>query len=221
MKTVSSPFELIKKSVNIFSKKENFVFLVKIYLPVVFFSLLSAAQSFLPASIKNSTSIWLVLGVGTTQILYFLTSTLVTVSAIIALGRVIGGGELSFKKTYKSAWENYWLFLLLSAVLTLIYVFGFLLLIVPGLIFVVWFAFSRFLVIERGLKIKQALLKSKEMVKGIYWKILGRLIIFSVFTVLIQMVLSIIPYNFGTVVSSLFGGLYMLPLYLLYKELNA
>lgn len=220
MKTISSPFELIKKAVNIFSKKENLVFLVKIYIPVAFFSLLSAGQSFLPASIKNSTSIWLVLGVGVVQILYFLTSALVTISAVVALGKIVNGGELSFKKTYKSAWKNYWMLLLLSVVLTLIYVFGFLLLIIPGMIFIVWFAFSRFMAIEKGLGIKQSLLKSKELVKGIYWKVLGRLIVFGAFTVLVQMVLSVIPYGLGLTVSSLCGGLYMLPLYLLYKEIS-
>lgn len=221
MKTISSPFELIKKAVNIFSKKENIIFLVKIYIPVAFFSLLSAAQSFLPASIKNSTSIWLVLGVGVVQILYFLTSALVTISAVVALGKIVNGGELSFKKTYKSARKNYWMLLLLSVVLTLIYVFGFLLLIIPGMIFIVWFAFSRFMAIEKGLGIKQSLLKSKELVKGIYWKVLGRLIVFGAFTVLVQMVLSVIPYGLGLTVSSLCGGLYMLPLYLLYKEISA
>lgn len=221
MKTISSPFDLIKKAVNIFSKKENLVFLIQIYLPMAFFSLLSVAQSFLPASIKNQASAWLVLGVGLMQILYFLTSVLVTISGVIALGKIVNGKEeLSIRKTYKSAWKNYPQLVYLMLILAVIYILGFALLIIPGILFVVWFAFSRFIAIEKGVKVKGALLKSKAMVKGIYWKVLGRLIVFCAFTVLVQMVFSVIPYGLGLTVSSLCGGLYMLPLYLLYKELD-
>jgi len=221
MQKLTSPFDLIKKAVNIFTQKKNLVFLIQIYLPMAFFSLLSVAQSFLPASIKNSTSVWLVLGIGLMQILYFLTSVLVTISGVIALGKIVNGKEeLSIRKTYKSAWKNYPQLVYLMLVLAVIYIFGFAFLIIPGILFVVWFAFSRFIAIEKGLKVKGALLKSKEMVKGIYWKVLGRLIVFCAFTVLTQMVLSMIPYSMGLTVSSLCGGLYMLPLYLLYKELE-
>jgi hypothetical protein len=75
--------------------------------------------------------------------------------------------------------------------------------------------------IEKGLGVKQALLKSKELVKGIYWKMLGRLIVFGAFAMIVQMILSVVPYGLGSIISSLCGGLYMLPLYLLYKELSA
>lgn len=221
MQKLTSPFDLIKKAVNIFAKKENLLFLVKIYIPVAIFSVISIAQSFLPASIRNSNSPWLFMGVGLVQIFYLLTSVFVTASGIIAVGKVIGGGELSVKYAFMTAWKKYWVFLLLSTVLTLIYLFGFALLIVPGLLFVVWFAFSRFVTIEKDLGVKQALLKSKELVKGFYWKILGRLFVFGAFTVIVQMILSLIPYGAGSIVASLCGGLYILPLYLLYKELSA
>ncbi|MCX6705010.1 MAG: hypothetical protein NT162_01590 [Candidatus Woesebacteria bacterium] len=220
MQKLTSPFDLIKKAINIFAKKENIIFLVKIYVPVGVFSAISLAQTFLPASIRNSNSPWLFVGVGILQILYFLTSVFVTVSGIIALGKIVGGGELSAKKTFKSAWKNYWIFLLLSIVLTLIYLLGFVFLIIPGILFVVWFAFSRFMAIEKGFRIKQSLLKSKELVKGMYWKILGRLLVFGAFTFIVQMILSIAPYGVGSIISSLCGGLYLLPLYLLYKELS-
>ena len=220
MKTLSSPFDLIKKAVNIFAKRENLIFLVKIYIPVAVLSAFSVIESYLPASIKNSNSIWLIIGVVLLQILFLFVGVFVTASGIIALGKVVDGGELSVKKTFKSGWKIYWIFLLLSIVLTLVYVFGFVLLIVPGVLFIVWFAFSRFIAIEKGLGVKPALLKSKELVKGIYWKILGRLLVFGAFAMVIQMILSGVPYGAGSIVSSLCGGLYMLPLYLLYKEIS-
>jgi hypothetical protein len=221
MKKLSSPFDLIKKAVNIFAKKENLIFLVKIYIPVAVFSAIFVAQSFLPASIKNSNSIWLIIGLALLQILFLFIGVFVKASGIIALGKVVEGKELSLKKTFESGRKLYWTFLLLSIVLTLIYVFGFVLLVIPGVLFVVWFAFSRFIMIEKGLGVKQALLKSKELVKGIYWKMLGRLIVFGAFAMIVQMILSVVPYGLGSIISSLCGGLYMLPLYLLYKELSA
>ena len=101
------------------------------------------------------------------------------------------------------------------------YLFGFVLLIVPGLLFVVWFAFAKFINLEKGSGIKESLAKSKELVKGIYWKILGRLIIFGLFVAFVEIILTAIPYGVGSVVSALLGGLFILPTYLLYKEVSA
>jgi len=35
------------------------------------------------------------------------------------------------------------------------------------------------------------------------------------------MILSVVPYGLGSIISSLLGAFYMLPLYLLYRELSA
>lgn len=220
MKKLSSPFDLIKKAINTFSKKENAIFLVQIYIPVAIFSIISVGQSFLPSSIIDSASQVITVIMTVLQILYLLVGVFVAVAGIIGLGKVIGGGELSVKKTFASAWKNYWVFLLLSIVLTLIYVFGFVLLLIPGLLFIVWFAFSKFIMVEKRLGLKESLLRSKTLVKGSYWKILGRLIVFGVFVMIVQIILSIIPYGLGSIVSSLLGAFYMLPLYLLYKEFS-
>jgi hypothetical protein len=220
MKKLSPPFDLIKKAINIFAKKENLVFLIKIYLPVAIFSIVSIGQNYLPENIKNSNSAWMISGVVVLQLVYLLISVFVSLSGIIAVGKIVGGGELSVKKTFKSALKIFWKFLLFSIVAFLIYLFGFVLLIIPGMLFVVWFAFSQFIIVEKNLGIKKSLLKSKEMAKGIYWKILGRLVVFGAFTMVVQMVLTVVPYGIGSIVSSLCGGLYLLPLYLLYGELS-
>ena len=220
MQKLSSPFGLIKKAVNIFAKKENFYFLVKIYLPLLPFSILSGIQNYLPVSVADTSVSWFSLGLGVLQVLSLLVGAFTTVSGIIALRKVAEGEELSVKKTFMSAWKVYWAFLLLSTVLSLAFLFGFILLIVPGLLFIVWFAFSRFVMVEKNTGVKLSLLKSRQLVKGVYWEVLGRLIVFGMFTVIIQIILSMVPYGVGSVVNSLSGGLYMLPLYLLYRELS-
>ena len=220
MQKLSPPFDLIKKAVSIFAKKENLYFLAKIYLPLLPFSILSVIQSYIPASVADANAAWFTLGSGVLQALSLLVGVFITASGIIALGKVVEGGELSVKKAFRSAWNIYWGFLLLSIVLTVAFLFGFTMLIVPGMLFVVWFAFSRFMMVEKKLGVKLSLLKSRQLVKGIYWKVLGRLIVFGAFTVVVQIILSVVPYGAGSVISSLCGGLYMLPLYLLYRELS-
>jgi hypothetical protein len=221
MQKLSSPFALIKKSVDIFSKKENFLFLIKIYIPVAIFSVLSVAQSYLPDSFKNSNVALLTVVAAILQLLYLLTSVLVAAAGIIAIGKIVDGSKSSVKEIFTTAKKSYWMFLLLSIVLTIAYGLGFILLIVPGLLFVVWFAFSKFIMIEKGTNIKTSLMKSKELAKGNYWKILGRLAVFGLFMIIVEMALSIIPFGIGTVLASLCGALFILPTYLLYKEISA
>ena len=74
---------------------------------------------------------------------------------------------------------------------------------------------------EKETKIKESLMKSKEMAKGNYWKILGRLVVFGLFMIIVEMALSVIPFGVGTVLASLCGALFILPTYLLYKEVSA
>jgi len=220
MTKLSLPFALIKKSVDIFFKKENFLFLVQIYIPLAVFSVLSVVQSYLPDSFKNSNVILLTIVTTVLQLLYLLTSVFVSAAGIVAVGKIIEGGKLQIKETFLSAKKSYWMFLLLSIVVMFFYGFGFILLIVPGLLFVVWFAFSKFMMIEKGTRIKESLSKSKEIAKGNYWKILGRLVIFGLFMIIIEMALSIVPFGVGSVLASLCGALFILPTYLLYKELS-
>jgi len=221
MKKLTSPFQLIKKSVDIFSKKENFLFLIRIYIPVAVFSVLSVAQSNFPDSFKNSNVVLLTIVAAILQLLYLLTGVLVSAAGIIAIGKIVDGKKATIKEIFMTAKKSYWMFLLLSIVIALAYGFGFILLVVPGLLFAVWFAFSKFLMIEKGTGIKESLLKSKELAKGNYWKILGRLVIFGLFLIIVEMALGIIPFGIGTVLASLCGALFMLPTYLLYRELSA
>jgi len=155
------------------------------------------------------------------QILSLLTSVLVSAAGIIAIGKIVDDKKSTVKEVFLSAKKNYWMFLLLSIVLTIAYGLGFILLIVPGLLVVVWFAFSKFIMIEKGTNIKASLMKSKEMAKGSYWKILGRLVIFGLFMIIVEMALSIIPFGVGSVAASLCGALFILPTYLLYKEISS
>ena len=220
MKKLISPFAQIKIAVDLFSKKENFIFLVKIYLPLIFFPILSIAFAYLPFFANNSTAVWFLWLAGVVRALDLVVGLFVTIAAIMAIAKVVDGKKIEVNKVFKNAWKIYWKFLLFSVVAGLIFLLGFALLIIPGIILLVWFTFSRFILIEKGMSIKESLLKSKAMVRGLFWKVLWRVIVFGLFSLFIEIILSAIPFGIGSVISTLIGALIILPTYLLYRELS-
>lgn len=84
----------------------------------------------------------------------------------------------------------------------------------------VWFHFSGFELVTKGAGIKQSMGKSKSLVAGKFWKVFARFLVFGLFGVLVQMVLSLLPFGLAGVVMPLLGALFLLPYFLLYKELS-
>ena len=220
MKKLTSPFTLIKKSLEIFTKKENFLFLIKIYLPVAVLSLISLAFINIPflsktldASLGNAVNI--VVG-----IIFLVFSVFMSIAGIMAVIRIIDGKNLRVEGVYKEAFSKFGIFFLLTITIYLINLLGLVLLIVPFVLVIVWFAFSKFVMVDKGVGIKVSLLESRSMVKGIFWQVLGRLLAFGLFWFFSQMVLSILPFGIGTVIYGLCGGLFVIPSFLLYREIN-
>lgn len=84
---------------------------------------------------------------------------------------------------------------LISLLTSLMVVGGLILLIIPGLIFIVWFAFTFYAVVIDNHKIKEAFSASRQLVKGRWWKVLWRLVapgaVFSLILLLIQWLINI------------------------------
>jgi hypothetical protein len=138
----------------------------------------------------------------------------------VAIVKVTEGKIVPVKNIFKDACKIYWPFLLLNVVLGILYLLGFVLLVVPGVLLVVSLTFSRFVMIENGTGVKESILKSKAFTKGYFWKILYRLLVFGIAMLLSEAVLSLIPYGVGSIVTTLLSGLFLLPIYFLYKELS-
>lgn len=228
---LSGPIDLIKKSIQIFFKKENFVYFLKIYailIPfAVFFlyqdsliNLNTANLSLNEASALFSKYGWL-FGVGVLiNLAYLIVSFWVSAAAIMAVSGVVTGPSIPVREVFSFAWKRLWAFSLLGILVSLIIGLGFVMLIVPGILFLVWFNFSAFELITRGKGIKESLGGSKKLVSGRFWKVLGRLLVFGLFSALAGLLLSAVPY-LGSIISAVFGALFILPYFLLYKELSA
>lgn len=226
---LSGPIKLIKESLILFFKKNNLLYFLRIYGILIPFNIFFYFQGNIlsgnnvnvtdPTQLlaKNAWTIWASIPVG---LAYLIISFWIGASGIKATANVVEGLNLNFGETLKFAWNKLWAFSLLSIVVGLITSIGFILLIVPGILFLVWYHFSSFEFMTKNVGIKAAMGGSKKLVSGKFWPVFGRLIIFGIFGILIQAVLSLIPLSLGNIIQPLFGGLLILPYFLLYRELS-
>jgi hypothetical protein len=84
---------------------------------------------------------------------------------------------------------------------------GFILLIVPGIIFGLWFSQSPYIVVEEGLKNTAALKRSKYYVKGRIGQIFGKLFYIGITTFALYIVLTIILEIFASVTGIKYNNL--------------
>ncbi|MDA8085313.1 MAG: hypothetical protein M0Z75_01290 [Nitrospiraceae bacterium] len=117
-----------------------------------------------------------------------------------------------FQKSTQSLRKFTWLYLLFMALT----IAGFVLLIVPGMILVVWFSFSFFILAREGRTGMNALIESREYVRGHWWPVFSRL--FAVWAP--AYAVSYVP-GIGPLVSLLFMPLLMAYTYNLYEGLAA
>jgi len=236
MKKFTSPFIFIKRSLDLFFKKENLLFFIQVYLPVGFLAVLmtlfalvpSLNQIFNPATGNSQVVVFPLIDkyVGSSiavlvTVLTVLVNVFVNLAGILAIKKVVSGEKLNVRATYKETFSKYRTFLALSVVVWLIHTAGLILLLFPFVIVTTWFIFSKFIIVEKRLGVKMSLVESKRLVKGDFWKILLRMVVFYIFFYLTQLLLVSFPYGVGYVTHSLFGALFLLPYFLFYKEVSS
>jgi len=87
--------------------------------------------------------------------------------------------KIGIKKSLRKGWSVLLSFIWIGFLVGLCVFGGFLLLIIPGIIFTVWFAFSEYVLIDEGIKGSKALSRSKELVKGFFGGVLWRLFVIA------------------------------------------
>ena len=112
--------------------------------------------------------------------------------------------RIGIKESYKKAFSNIVPFIWVSFLSGIIVMAGFILLIVPGIIFGLWFSFAIFILIDEGLRGKKALLRSKEYVQDKMGSIFWRLIFIGLIMFFLVFVLSYVIGDFITPIISLF-----------------
>ena len=216
---LGSPIDIIKKSVTIFFEKKNMINFVKIYLPLLPFSLFAIWQSMYVKNVDQLKDPKMVGTVALINLAYLIVYLWIWIAGVMAIKLIINNEKFIIKNIYKKAWATVWKFSFLSLVLMLIYFGGLILLLIPALIFGIWYSFSKFIFIDKNVGIKESLSKSKQLINGRFWAILGRYIVFGLAVGLFNILVSALPFGLGGIVTTLFGALFVLPYYLLYLEL--
>ena len=139
---------------------------------------------------------------------------LVQISLIFAIRERESG--ISVKESLLKAWLMFNSYCWVCFLAGLYILGGFMLLIVPGIIFSIWFTFSAYVLIVEGKKGKLALMESKRLVKGYWWQIFWRFLVIG----LAEAVISYVPF-FGPLINLFlitpFAVVYS---YLIYEDLK-
>jgi len=230
-KKLTSVIELIKTGFTLFFKGDNFVHILKfigiqillfaiVFIPVgilfyFFGAPLRAGNMPAPGALMFGIPVGLIFVI--TAIIIGLWTG---IAIILAVNQIITGKLLGFKETLSLAWGKVLSYFGVSFLSGIIISLGFILLIIPGIIFSVWFSFAPVLVVLGGLGVFEALKKSKELISGYFWPVLGRFVVFGVLGMLISFVFNLIPL-LGPLVGILTSPFFVLLHVLLFKDLQA
>jgi len=132
-------------------------------------------------------------------------------------------GAPGAKESFQKGWRmilSYWWVNILTALIVLL---GFILLIVPGIIFAVWYSLAVFIYIAEGIKGRDALRKSKEYVKGKGWAVFWRFLFIGIIVILISILASALFSSlhlpFSDDVAAFLIGVFLTPLVVVYSYL--
>ncbi|MFH2136437.1 MAG: glycerophosphoryl diester phosphodiesterase membrane domain-containing protein [Patescibacteria group bacterium] len=168
--------------------KNNFALFAKIVIwlliPSVILSLLpyfiSSPIIFLAANFFLSLASWVL-------------SVLITIAVILAMDAIIKKEPVNLKKIYSLSYSKTFWGIVISILVTLAVGFGTLLLVIPGIIFSVWFSFSLYTFVLENKKGTEALSSSHQLTKGKFWPILWRWIAPNLVYGILLLIVILIP----------------------------
>jgi len=186
--------------------KQNFWLFVKIFLV---FSLIPAVIILLagytqfseiylsPAIIDSFISdfslappgFWLFVGI--TFIITLVLSLIMTLSYVYVSLHLKKKGSMGFKDAVGGGMKYFWSYILLTLLLVILLIPLFLLLIIPGIIFVIYWILSSYILLNEGVGPWESMKRSMRMIKGRWWNTLGYLILLVIVLILISIAFSL------------------------------
>jgi hypothetical protein len=108
----------------------------------------------------------------------------------------------SFSKTFAFAKKNFWRYVRLILLTIICLIPLYILLIIPGIIFTVFWVFSSYILLTGKNTAWESMKQSKVLVKGRWWTIFGYVLLLFIMIIVTSVVLGFIPFV-GNIVSSL------------------
>lgn len=136
--------------------------------------------------------------------------------------------KIGVKESFKKGWLKIIPFVWISLLAGLITLGGFFLLIIPGIIFAVWFVLSTYVLVSEDLRGMNALLRSKQLVKENWWGVFWRFLAIGSIGIVIDLIISAIAQFLspllGNIINSIFN-LFFIPFaltfgFLIYENLK-
>jgi len=161
-------------------------------------------------------------------VIVFIVSLWIQVASVEAIDS--GEERPNVSDLLSKSWPLILTYLLVAILAGLAILGGFILLIIPGFIFAVWFSFSTFTLVLENKRGVEALKASKALVAGRFGAVFGRffLLVLSLIgiSIVAALVLAIMPETLRQILQSALSSYVISPLelifaYLLYKELKA
>ncbi len=166
--------------------KKRFWLLVGIIIAPL--ALSSAGSLMIKGGFPESTYGWVFLVVG------FVLMVFAGIAMIFAVVK-----NTDFAGSYRSSVTIFWSMLWMNLLLVLAVMGGMVMAIVPGIILGTWLLFTGFILINEDTRGIDALLKSREYVKGYWWAIFGRCLLLIIFSLVISVIDLLISKIFGTI----------------------
>ncbi|MBM4129319.1 MAG: hypothetical protein FJ243_04265 [Nitrospira sp.] len=134
---------------------------------------------------------------------------------IAAFTFAVANKSLGIKSALEKGWQRVLPFVWLWSLLGFIITGGFFLFFIPGVIFAVWFVFSQFILVAEDERGMNAILKSKEYVKGMWFDVFLRLLVIW----LVGFGIGLIPFIGGLLLIGFYPFM-MIFTYLVYEDLS-
>jgi hypothetical protein len=135
---------------------------------------------------------------------------------ITALILAVAESSLSIREALAAGWKKLWAFFWLFSIIAYLIAGGYLLFIIPGIIFTIWFSFSQYILATENIAGMNALLKSKAYVKDRWFDVFIRFLVLWAVTTGLGMV----PF-LGIILSFLIVPFTMIYSNLMYEDLKA
>ncbi|MFH1291959.1 MAG: hypothetical protein ABIH87_02060 [bacterium] len=199
------PIELIKQSLELYQKNFKKILPYILFLLIPAFVLIALAVGLL--FIYAYAEAYLPF-ISIVIFIVFLASSIYSIWVKIALAKTIKAcyenqNPGDCKQMFTSSWHLIWPAILITILVILIMIGGYILFIIPGVIFMIWFIFVFYAVVLDEKKVIESLSFSKNLVVGRWWPIVLRLILPLI---LFGLIIIISDSIFNTIVSALISS---------------
>ncbi|HDZ54809.1 MAG TPA: hypothetical protein ENI19_01000 [Candidatus Nealsonbacteria bacterium] len=126
--------------------------------------------------------------------IFVLTAIIINLWAPVALLYATKEREekIRIKESFVRGWHKIISYSWISFLMGIIIFFGFLLFIIPGIIFIIWFSLATYVLVAEDLTGTKALSRSKQLVSGNWWKVFWRFSVITIIAIVISLIINFI-----------------------------